>query len=164
MARKKELIVIITMIIVAAAILICLWPRTDKIIYTLDATQFNANGEQIGSAQFLVESLQKRTLLQDSQAELSIQPFDGLSWLKIVASGDEFPAYYQLGEIYYLFYSAWDQILDEAILCTLAFDAQMDRWMILNNARQTYYVASVSGAYTLEELTSYFSSIIPINW
>lgn len=160
---KKIIILVAALLILAAALLICLLPRATTLEYTLDTVCFNADGEQMGMFQIVVQGQQTDALFRDPQLELSIMPFDRLSWLKVVAAEGENPVYHD-GDIRFSYYVAADKVTGEVGQCTLGFDSKMERWIIVDHSRQLYYVASTNSDYSADELTAFFVSLIPANW
>ena len=164
MTKKKTILFIAVALTLAAVILACLLPRTTKTDYAINAFCFTAEGEPAGDFQITAQVTKKEMLFREPQLEFSIQPFDRLTWLKVVEAEGENPVN-KLDEIQYLFFSAGDNVLaDTAAMLTVAFDADMDRWIFVNHSRKVYYVGSVSGDYSAEELTEYFISLVPSNW
>ena len=162
--KKRKFIIVIAIVVLMATIstLLFLLPRTTKIDYTLNTTRFNAQGEQTGDIQISVHGQQKKALFRDPQIELSVEPFDRLAWLKVITA-DEEASPYRHEDLQFFFYSAADWT-GKVVMVTVGFDANMDSWIFVNHTRQVYYVASVSGKYSPQELVEYFRVLIPVNW
>ena len=162
--KKRKFIIVIAIVVLMATIstLLFLLPRTTKIDYTLNTTRFNAQGEQTGDIQISVYGQQKKALFRDPQIELSVEPFDRLAWLKVITA-DEEASPYRHEDLQFFFYSAADWT-GKVVMVTVGFDANMDSWIFVNHTRQVYYVASVSGKYSPQELVEYFRVLIPVNW
>lgn len=163
MKKNKLIAVIAGVLILSAAVLICLLPHTTTLDYTLNAVCFNVNGKQTGTTQIVVQGHKTNKLFRDPQFELSVLPFDRLTWLQIIETEGENPVYQQ-DDIRFSYYVAGDNRSGEVVQITVGFDSNLDRWIFINHARKVYYVASSSGNYSAEELSAYFISLIPANW
>lgn len=163
MTKKKPILFIAVALILAAVLLICLLPRTTKTDYTINASGFTAEGDPAGDFQINVHATKTETLFGEPRLELSIEPFAQQTWLKVIEAEGENPVY-QMDDMQFMFFSAGDSVLvDRAAQMTVYFDENLDRWLFVNNSRNVYYMGTVSGDYSLAELTDYFWGMIPGN-
>lgn len=163
MVKKKTIMFIAVALILATVTLICLLPRTTKTDYTINASGFTAEGDPAGDFQINVQATKKETLFGEPRLELSIEPFAQQTWLKVIEAEGENPVY-QMDDIQFMFFSAGDSVLvNRAAHMKVCFDENMDRWLFVNHSRNVYYMGSVSGDYSIEELTDYFGGMIPNN-
>lgn len=158
--HKKAMIFVITAIIIIAAILVCVIPRFTGVDATLQATKFNNRGESVGAHDIVLSGNRLDYLFSDTALELSVSAFDILRDFVVetelkTASG---------GEMFYVLYSAVNTAKDDVDVIRVGFSPDMDRWVFVNDTDQVYYVASVSGDYSAEELVEYFRPLIPANW
>lgn len=115
-------------------------------------TKFSPNGVEKGDYDITINA--DSIVNQDGKLYLpvTISDFDGNT--KIIASKDE-TGY--VGEVF----NKWDGY--HYVMCfgseqwfRLCFDSQFDRWALYSEELKPYYVGSVSGQYTNEELLGYF--------
>ena len=97
-----------------------------------------------------------------------ISPFDNLTSFQPSTDGatgtegiiHSFP----LTDVSYVIYSAWNTDVNDMAMCEIGFSPDLDKWIILDYATDTFYVASASGSHTTQELVAYFSTLIPSTW
>lgn len=120
---------------------------------SITMTKFNQGGIEKGDYDITIEADAVEKHGDKFYLSLRISDFDGNT--KIVASRDETGCY--MGEIF----TKWDGY--HYVMCfgseqwfRLCFDSDYDRWALYVEGGKPYYVGSVSGQYTNEELIGYF--------
>ena len=157
---KRSIIIVIATVLVIAAALVCVIPQFTNVDATLNATKINEQGEALGTHEIVLRGNRLDYLLTDAALEVAISPFDSLSGF--VAEGKIKTATGK--DICYVLYSASNAVTDDVAIIRICFSPEMDRWVFVNDTDQVYYVASVSGAYSTQELVEYFRPLIPSNW
>ena len=168
---KRILFWLIFCILVIAALL---WfiPRSTRVDHTLITAKFDQSGNLIGNTEIRISGRKLDYLFRDSRVDFTITPFEGLVWIKPVTFGkagvEGLVSTAMENGILYTYYHGW---FEDAFTqadgwgqFTLGFSPDMDRWFIRNDTCKVYYVASVSGKYSSQELVEYFRILIPANW
>lgn len=158
--HKKATILVIMAVLIIAAVLVCMIPRFTHVENTaLQATKLTNRGEILGTYEIVLRGSRQDYLFGDPVLELSVAPFDILRDFVMETEIRTATA----GEICYVLYSATNTATDDANVIRIYFSPDMDRWLFLNDTDLTCYVASVSGAYSAQNLMDYFGSVIPDN-
>lgn len=153
----KAKIIVVVALFIFATILVCLIPRFTGVDVTLQAVKITNQGEALDTYEIVLRGNRLDYLFGNTALDLSIAPFDELSGF---TSHGEVKSLTE-SEIFYAFFSAVNAATDDVAFLKLGFSPDMDRWILVNDTDQVYYVASVSGVYTTEELAEYFSRLIP---
>ena len=165
---KRAMIFVVVVLILTAAVLICVVPRFTKVDIFLNATKFSAQGETVGTYEIAIHGNQLDYIFGDSALDVNISAFDSYSQFEAARSGkygSEGLVHTEPGtEIFCALYSAWNTDTDTVAIFDIYFSPDLDRWLFLNVSDKLYYVASASGSHTTQELVEYFSAQIPINW
>ena len=158
--HKRAMITIICFVVVIAVALICVIPRFRPVDATMQAAKFNGQGKSVGTYEVAIRGNRKGYLFGKDFLELSVSPFDDLT------------GFFSDGEIRtlpgdgaeYILYTAINENTQDVVTVEFVFTSDMDRWLFLNVTEQSYYVASVDGKYSTQELLEFFQSLIPSNW
>ena len=169
-AKKTFLIIgIILMLAFIVGVILYYVPYVTKINITLNAVKLDENGNEIGTVQIVIQGNKQDYLFQEDRVDLSIEPFDNL--VNITPSNQDgiagviHPTF--VGDYSLVYYGASVQttvnVTDAYAFCTLAISDDLGRWAFRRseNGKETYYVASVSGNDTTEELIAFFRGLIP---
>lgn len=165
----KKLVILSIMCLVLIGILFIPILHTSTV--TLRAVKFDASGSEVSQINIPVEYTVSRSLLVNQLKSVNIEQFDGVNGTTIlvtdrtatghqdylsitVASGN------LTGDILTPENPSLDSLQSSAIRYILKVDANCDRWMIqvqnADNNEEFYYVASVSGEDTAQELLDFF--------
>ena len=168
--RKVQIITLVVASIVIAAALLWFIPRSTRIDYTLTTSKIDRFGKEIGTTEIRIAGRKLDYLFQDSRVDFTIAPFDGLVWLKPALHANtnqegHLETAMENDILYTFYYGAHENFSshDGMTQLRLGFSPDMDRWIIINDSDRFYYVASISGEYSAQELVEYFSILIPAN-
>lgn len=175
MDKKIQVVKIISCIVVGIAVIAALlWfvPRSTRVDHTLSASKFDHHGDLVRTTEIRISGRKLDYLFQDSRVEFTITPFDGLAWIEPVlyanTNQEGHLSTAPENDILYTFYYGFPTnppvYNDSMTQFRLGFSPDMDRWIIINDSDKVYYVASVSGNYSPQELVEYFRVLIPVNW
>lgn len=170
--RKVQMISLVVFGIVIVAALLWFIPRSTRIDYTLTTSKIDRFGKEIGTTEIRIAGRKLDYLFQKSRADFTITPFDGLAWIKPAMYGNtgtegRIATAIANGILYTHYYGCLEDASgqgDDMTHFTLGFSPNMDRWIIRNDSDKVYYVASVNGMYSTQELVEYFRILIPANW
>ena len=166
--KKRLLCVFVVLVLVAA---ICLLPLPRNVSETLEAVKLDSQGNAIGTVQIPLQITQTKSLLQTKLRKVSIDSFDGLNPTGVLQksefSQDPILGYWSIsiakaGTVSDLptpQNPTIDETRDYSYLYTVAFDNDLERWMIsisYGKAERVYYLGSVDQKYTQQELMTYF--------
>lgn len=160
-------ICVICLVVVASiAVLLYSFPRQTPIDVTLNAVKLDEDGNEIGTAKLHITGRYVNYFILEDQLELSIDPIDGLMHIKTMDKpGLPRSLGNQTGTEYWMHsMSAYDPDANAGafldFFCTEEFDRFAIR-LISGEQGNFWYVTSVSGDYTAQEIIEYFSGIVP---
>ena len=166
--NKKATTFIIAVVLIAIAVMICVIPRFTKVDVTLNAAKMDTDGNTLGTYEISIHGNKEDYISGKSALDVDIAPFDGLKSFQASTNGSngiEGYIWSMPGSDYlHITLSAYngDGSLPDDL--TLYFSPDMDRWLLMNTTNKVFYVGSVSGNCTTEELLEYFQSAIPSSW
>lgn len=162
--------VIVGMLVIGAL----LWfiPHSMRVEHTLRFSKFDHHGKELGTTEIRISGRKLDYLFQDSRVDFTITPFDGLVWIKPAMYGNtgtegRIATAMENGILYTHYYGCLEDASaqgDDMTQFRLGFSPDMDRWIIINDSDRYYYVASISGNDSAQELVEYFRILIPANW
>ena len=158
-------VICLAVVAVIVALLYC-FPRQTLIDVTLNAVKLDEDGNEIGTAKLHITGRYVNYFILEDQLELSIDPIDGLMHIETTdKSGLPRSLGNQTGTEYWMHsMGAYDSDANGmtfvGFFCTEEFDRLAIR---MSNAKQGdfWYVTSVSGDYTVQEIIEYFGGIVP---
>lgn len=163
---RRSMIFVGVALLAIVAVLICVIPRFTKVDITLHATKTNSQGESLGEYEISLQGNRLDYISGNASLDISVSPFDELSqFIPIRNANTNIDGLIKTEpgtDILCVHYSAWDNKTDAFVVYDIGFSPDMDRWIFVNATEGIYYVSSVSGAYTSQELVDYFHSMIPI--
>ena len=158
-------------ILVLAALIYCVPSRT-RVDVTLNAVKLDEDGTPIGTAKIHIEGYMLDYLLQDDRMELEIDPienFDRIS-LRGVNGNKQQDVIDRFGKEYFgmdylsVRFYGWDTFSESTASGLIYFTEEFECFAFQCKSFQqspVYYVASVSGDYTTDELISFFNGLVP---
>lgn len=124
---------------------------------SLSTVKLDADGNDLGNVNIKLSGT-----INDTQADIDIEPFGGFSSFVLATSVPEGIAgrlqQYDFADFYYCNIGAYDS-RNVTIGCILAFSPDGDYWLFSNETAEVYYYGSVSGTATTEELVDYFAPL-----
>ena len=158
--HKRAMLFIIIAVLVTAVVLGCVIPRFTRLDVSLSASKIDANGEILGTYDIFLHGNYLKYITGKTALDVSVSAFDHLEQFIPVRNGrnkiDVEIQSWPGDETLYVHYSAWDMEQDRSVLVKICFSPDMDRWMLTDMSDQVYYLGSVSGTYTVQELLTYF--------
>ena len=165
--NKKATTFIIAVVLIAIAVMICVIPRFTKVDVTLNATKMDAEGNALGTYEISFHGNKKDYISGDSALDINILPFDDLKNFQAStneSNGIEGYIWSTPGcNYFYIALTAYSGDAQLPDYLTLYFSPDRDKWVLLNGIGKVFYVGSVSGNCTTEELLEYFQNVIPAN-
>lgn len=160
---------VVLIILCAIGALLYFVPFTAQIDLTLNTIKLDKDGNAIGTAEIHLEGQRWDYLFQEDRIYLEIDPFD--NYKNIVTRSDgEYNIVDRFGKEYYgkdykiIRFDGWDKEAAVPAMGFIYFDENFDCFAFMGNSLQDdeyYYIASVSGAYTTEELIAFFNGLVP---
>ena len=165
---KITALCIVALLIVAALLYYVPWAT--PVDLTLNATKLDEAGNVLGTEEIHIKGHRLDYLFRDSRLAVEIEPFGSLKWVKLDdhSNGTGTIDRSYVDELDFEYFSVgfygWDKDVGDAALCELFFTAEFDRMAIMYHpwfGDTFYYVASVSGDYSIQEIVEHFHGIAP---
>lgn len=163
---KKRLLVIGAIVI--AIIAICLLSFPIPYNQTLNAVKLDAVGNEIGTVQISIEGRKWCSLLQKDYLDVNVGGFDDILPMQINTSEWRKNVFEEYQSATFAIVNSslgsTDGTASTVYGYTLNVCPDFDRWVILirsGTVTQAYYVGSISGNYTTEEIAEYFNVLVP---
>lgn len=166
---KKLAIIAIICIVVIGVILLVL-PRTTSV--TLHAVKFDAQGNEIGQVDIPLEYTVKPVFSKNLK-KITVGEFDGFGGTEVIATDratSDLQDYYSItvvigdstGDLPTSDHPSLDHLESDSYRCIVSASPDLDRWMIRvlfgNENVEYFYVSSISGDNTPQELLDYFDT------
>lgn len=158
---KPTFLILISILLIIGICLFLFLPRSTPISISITMVKLDAEGNQIGTAEFVMTGAQKDYLFKDSRLDVTFSVFEDPDLLNNVVSHLDGIA----GRIFdtlacdfrFIYPFAYDSETNSLYAVTLAFSKDYDYLLLANNTTKEYYYACVSGSATTEELIEYFA-------
>lgn len=172
--RTKQIIITVSILVVVAAIA-CFVYLPSSYSHTLNAVKLDADGNEIGTVQITMRGIKWSSLLLPDRLTVTVDPFDGLKKLDLDSAEFRSTRWYDYLETSFVHvHSDMDTSLDgkemldsftsETFQFSIKLSPDFDRWSIcriLDKTERVYYLTSISGNYSTQELLDYFSDLPP---
>lgn len=164
LSYKWAIAIIAVILAVSVGVMLYCIPKTTKQTYTLQTTKVDADCNELGTYTLSVTIRQQDYLFRDSRMSITIEPFDTLYSFLWDETDGEGCQVYEMSALDYQYISlmAYCTAAYSYDFCSLAFAEDMDWWMFCNESEQVYYVGSVSGTASTEEMIQRFALLGPI--
>ena len=170
MNRKTALTV--TLIVVVAALIVCLVPWPIPYRQTLNAVKIDASGKELGAVQIPFEGTKYTSLILGSTLDVTFGPIEDFHGTAVKTStfrSSPFHPYLTLSKG--ITNTTFEGDLTDAIkndgltstsyTCHLRISPDLDRWyihIVTNNEQECYYVGAFRGSFSTAQLYEYFNS------
>lgn len=121
---------------------------------SLTMTKIDANGTEINDLNITIESVKTEYKNDKLYIHIEIYDFDGQKCIEASKDTDGGIGEVRTLENGYNYIMCWEY--PDVDLIRLCFDSEYDRWALSKGDGEAYYVGSVSGKYTVEELRAFF--------
>lgn len=138
--------------------------------FIMSAAKYNTDGEEIKTVNISISGNKLDYLSGQSRLDVVIADFDYLHSFQasVIHAGDVMITggigTFSAMDYYSTYFTALTDHDSQIIFFEIFFSPDMDRWMLMNYSSKVFYVGSVSGANTTQELIEYFKACIPTNW
>lgn len=156
-------ILFILAVLVFWGIIVVFCPKSIPASIELSAVKLDNSGNTLSSVKININGNGHDDLIQNGYFKANIAPFDHIK--DIQRSGGKGTNSLE-GEIHCLAdgyyttsFSGWDISIDQPTICVLVFTEEFDRLAL--HAGGYWYVGSVSGNYSTEEIVQYFRGLVP---
>lgn len=161
---KPTFLIFVSILLIIGICLFLFLPRSTPVSISVTMVKLDAEGKQIGTADFVMNGSQKDYLFKDSRLDVTFSDFEGLHLWNATISGPEgiTGKIYTEGELFDFccyYPSAYRSETNSGEFVTLAFSKDYDYLLLANDTTKEYYYACVSGTATTEELIRYFAPL-----
>ncbi len=167
---KKKLLLIIPAVILLVMIgLIVYWnPPSTPVSYKFDAVKIDADGNELGNFTIELSGRKIEPYFDNPRLDLTMTPFDGQSDLVTESDTAKFPGAeivkHRSGAFLTIDCGVFDRSENYYKSIELCFSPDFDRWVYHEIGGEVYYVGSVSGNDSVEELYDYINPLITGIW
>lgn len=168
---QKKTFLSLAVIVLACVLLVgaCIYlfpTKTTPLNTTLEATKLDSDGNVLGTTQIPMQGAFKKYLIKDSMMELSIASFDGIKNIIFYNDYDHFGFKPIAFDTFYRYSgTAWENASGEMLWVHVFMSQDFEYWAfrmdVHNSDENVYYVASLSGERTVEEIVQYFKGLVP---
>ena len=168
----------IAMIIIIAVVLMASFAHFElPYEHTLNAVKLDAQGNEIGTVDIPIQGIVRRSLLLPDELLAQVREFDSISGFDVDSAkyekfvGDDFLhctfATTDLGskdDILHAFTNGSGELNPTSYTYSVSISEDFDRWLIhvvVDDNEPVYYLATVSGKYTTQELQDFFEARLP---
>ena len=165
---KITALCIVALLIVAALLYYVPWAT--PVDLTLNATKLDEAGNVLGTEEIHIKGHRLDYLFRDSRLVVDIEPFDTMKWTKLNDTSNGTGSIFTRKshtlntECYYVNFGAWDTGVNDIATGELFFNEDFDPmvfWYRPFGNKACYYIASVSGNYSTQEIIQLFSDFVP---
>ena len=168
MKKKLLLIIPIVFIIVLVGLVIYWNPPTTALSFKFDAVKIDENCTERGNFTIELSGDMIKPYFEDPRLDLTMVPFDGMQSLDTSDSSSTFEGTriekHPSGAFLMIDCSTWDRAANHPRFIRISFSPDFDRWVYHDMEDDMYYVGSVSGNHTVQELYEYFKPLITGSW
>lgn len=159
---KSTLLILVSILLIIGICLFLFLPRSTPISISVTMVKLDAEGKELGTADFVMNGSQKDYLFKDSRLDVTFSDFEGLSLSNTTVSEPEgiigkIYTKEDLFDFYYYYPNAYRPETNHGEFVTIAFSKDYDYLLLENNSTNEYYYACVSGKATTQELIEYFA-------
>lgn len=164
---KKGLMICIVVVVLVSAVVLSVFPWPSTFSHTLNAVKLDSRGNEIGIVQLQISGIRTRSLFKSRLAQVSVEGLDSHPALTVsFAREGSQPGPYSdnYSANFNHVYISLTPGGGGSLFGTIHASKDLDRWMIHlrpGDGGEAYYMASVSGAYSPEELIRYFQMLRP---
>lgn len=159
---KPTLLILVSILLVIGICLFLFLPRSTPISISVTMVKLDAEGNELGTADFVMTGSQKDYLFKDSRLDVTFSDFEGLRLWNATVSEPEgiigkIHTNEDLFDFCYYYPSAYRPETNRGEFVTIAFSKDYHYLLLANNTTKEYYYACVSGTATTQELIEYFA-------
>ena len=162
---KTKIIISTSVILLVIAAIVCFLPRSTRISQTFNAVKLDQNGSEICTVEISVSGQKLDYPRKDPRLIISIAPFDIYDRIQAAEWVDQPKGYIRIypgTDLWHTSFSAARNDTKEIDDFYLFISPEWDRFAIVDFHSNIYYVSSVEGDYSPQELFEYFRILFPV--
>lgn len=164
--KTKALIAGICILLVIAAILVCVLPWSRKVPASLHVVQLDAQHNEVQTFTVSMDGKLKNFLFGRDRLSVEISAFGRYQWFKPVQNGTSNVygevTYSEENKYYTSYYCAWDNERQQTVVIILLFSKDFSKWLFFDTNNGIFYTASGDDSVTSQQILEYFDAYISI--